>query len=251
MLDLSADMAHLTVPTSTKFLDVLSRIPNWKPQCWCTLINISSKFLPFHSLQSQLRIYIFKSDHTSNCLSECISAPDGTDLLPRALLVKVKVSESRPARRLNFSHFKHPCSASQIQRIPTEHFPNSSSSLWSSNSQYGDSPSLATVSFSLSSTVAVTVIPSRCARTHHHHKTPAILYVNSQSRSEAQRFFRLRNLNPISEFTSKLVKTEYPSPRQCQYISPRFDILYFDCLLDFESGGYCTANVLARCDSVK
>ncbi|PVH73386.1 hypothetical protein DL98DRAFT_607426 [Cadophora sp. DSE1049] len=79
---------------------------------------------------------------------------------------------------------------------------------------------------------------------------PSILQVNQQSRSEAQRFFHPRALDPYSSSTSNLIAISYPSPRPCRYISPRFDILYLDSLLDFELGGHCFRNVLARCDSV-
>ncbi|KAG4441866.1 hypothetical protein IFR05_002667 [Cadophora sp. M221] len=63
---------------------------------------------------------------------------------------------------------------------------------------------------------------------------PPILQVSQQSRSEAQRFFEKRHF----------------ACSPTQYISSKFDILYFEHLHDFKRGGSCTNNILARCESV-
>ncbi|KAK0105666.1 hypothetical protein ONS95_004193 [Cadophora gregata] len=79
---------------------------------------------------------------------------------------------------------------------------------------------------------------------------PVLLQVNRQSRYEAIRFFRLRALEKYFVSTSNSIRVPKPLYKPCRYFSPRFDILYFDSILDFELGGYCVRNVLARCDSV-
>lgn len=69
-------------------------------------------------------------------------------------------------------------------------------------------------------------------------KDPSILQVDQQSRREAQRFFKKRDTTYIK------------NPHPTQYFSPKLDILYLDHLCDFQYGGCCDQNVIARCESM-